>query len=97
MATPTATMLPPPPIETPVPEVTIGDPEKGRQYFGNVGANEATAGYEMLCVNCHTIDGKEEKIHRSPDLQGIFVRAGETVPGLTAAQYIYKSIMDPRA
>jgi mono/diheme cytochrome c family protein len=93
--TPPPTETPPPPTNTPVPEV-IGDAEAGRLVFENGGANEVTAEFPYLCAGCHTLDGSEGA-REGPDLQGISQRASETVPGLSAAQYIHQSIMDPRA
>jgi cytochrome c2 len=52
---------------------------------------------EAGCSGCHTLDGSDEKTHIAPDLLGISERAAETVPGLSAAQYLHQSIMDPRA
>jgi cytochrome c2 len=86
----------PSPKETPVPEV-MGDSEKGRQIFENGGANELSAGHGYLCTSCHTVDGSGEKTHNGPELKGISERGADTVPGLSAAQYIHQSIMDPRA
>ncbi len=92
-AEPTSTPIP---TLTPVPEV-VGDPEKGQEIFENGGANEASADLGARCAGCHTLDGSDEKTHNGPDLLGISDRGGETVPGLSAAQYIHQSIMDPRA
>ncbi len=88
---------PVPPTNTPIPEITSGDPERGREIFENGGENEASTSLGSLCSNCHTLDGSDEKTQNGPDLQGISERAGKTVPGLSAAQYIHQSIMDPRA
>jgi cytochrome c2 len=93
-ADPTITSIPPTP--TTVPEVT-GDPEAGRLIFENGGANEASSDLGALCTSCHTLDGSDEKIHNGPDLHGISERAADTVPELSAAQYLHQSIMDPRA
>ena len=84
------TVPPIPPTATTVPEVT-GDPQKGRTIF-EIGDLE-----EAGCSGCHTLDGSDEKTHIAPDLLGISERAAETVPGLSAAQYLHQSIMDPRA
>jgi mono/diheme cytochrome c family protein len=90
------TITPIPPTQTTVPEVT-GDPEAGRLVFENGGANEASSNLGALCSGCHTLNGSDEKTQNGPDLQGISERAEEIVPGLSAAQYIHQSIMDPRA
>jgi cytochrome c553 len=93
-AEPTITPIPPTP--TLVPEVT-GDAEAGRLIFENGGANEASSDLGALCTSCHTLDGSDEKTHNGPDLQGISERAADSVPELSAAQYLHQSIMDPRA
>lgn len=93
--TPAPTSSPPPPTNTPVPEVTLGDAERGRVIFENGGVREGWQGHH--CSRCHTLDGSDEKEHLAPPLQGISESAGERVPGLSAAQYIHQSIMDPKA
>jgi cytochrome c553 len=96
--TPPPTNTLPPPTNTSVPEVmVVGDPEKGQQFFESGGANELTTEAGVFCAYCHTYDGSDEKTHIAPDLKGISERAGETVSGLSAAQYIHQSIMDPKA
>ena len=99
-APPTNTPLPtntsPPPTETPVPEITSGDPERGRLIFENGGASENYKD-NAVCFRCHDLDDSGERVHNGPSLKGISERAGERVPGLSAAQYIHQSIMDPRA
>ena len=46
-----------------------------------------------LCFTCHTL-GKSGAL-RFPDLQGIGVRAGNSVSGLTGVQYLAQSIYEP--
>jgi cytochrome c1 len=96
---PLPTNTPPPPTitptDTPIPEV-VGIAERGREIFENGGAHENYIP-EAFCTRCHTLDGSDEKEHLGPQLRGISERAGERVPGLSAAQYIHQSILDPRA
>ena len=90
--TPPPTDTPPPPTDTPTPEIA-GNPERGRALFENGGSHEDYKP-RYACMNCHTLDGSEDN---GPTLQGISMRAGETVSGLTAAEYVRQSIMEPRA
>ena len=70
------------------PAADIGDPALGEELFRTGGAS-GTA-----CNTCHTLDGTELV---GPSLQGISERAADRVPGLTAAEYIHQSIVDPGA
>lgn len=49
-----------------------------------------------ICFACHDLDDSGDVVKEGPNLNGISERAGERVPGLSAAQYIHQSIMDPR-
>ena len=93
--TPRPTKTPKPP-DTPVPAVVeIGDAEKGQLIFENGGSVDGAD--QHRCSRCHTVDGSDEKNRNGPGLQGISEFGGERVPGLSAAQYIHQSILDPRA
>ncbi len=48
-----------------------------------------------LCLTCHTV-GKSGAL-RFPDLQGIGVRAGSRVPGMTDIDYLAQSLYEPAA
>ncbi len=79
----------PVPTEPPVIDLGVG------------GAGNAAAGvtvYEtagpIACNVCHSLDGT---VGLGPSLQGIASRAGDTVSGLNAEEYIRQSIMDPMA
>ena len=105
-----ATSTPEPPTATPTPEPppateevvsAIGDPDRGRQIFENGGEKytDAKTGHissTYICISCHSLDGSEGPVH-SPSLQGISERAGHRVPGLSAADYIRQSILEPDA
>jgi mono/diheme cytochrome c family protein len=66
-----------------------GDPKAGETLFAS-----ATIGSNPGCKTCHTVDGSKLV---GPSLQGIATRAGSTVQGELAEQYIRTSITDPNA
>ena len=70
---------------TPTPTGASGDPAAGRQVF-------LTAG----CVACHTIDGISSGMI-GPNLTTVASVAGTREPGVSAADYIGKSIETPGA
>ena len=82
---------------TTAPAATVGDPERGRQIWEDGGG--AFGGGPMSgCVACHSVDGSEQVSgRRAPTWQGISGRAGDRVPGLSAAEYLRESIVDPSA
>ena len=91
--TPIPTNTSPPPTETPVPEIeVVGDTERGAEIY-QIGGSREDYQSGQACVNCHSIDGTDGD---GPSLQGISARAEERVPGLSAADYIRQSIMEPR-
>ncbi len=47
------------------------------------------------CVTCHVLDPQSSGL--GPSLLGIYQTAGTRVPGLTAADYIRESIVNPNA
>jgi len=70
--------------------VAIGDLERGQELFmtgGGVIDN-------LPCSKCHSVDGSDSI---GPQLQGISEYAGRRVQGLSAAEYIEQSILDPSA
>ncbi len=99
---PTATATPPPtatpaPTETPVLSpidrmVAVRNPEKGKVLFETFQEN-AGSGYS--CSNCHL--PTSEKTNIGPGLLNIKQRAATRIEGLTAAEYIYESIIDSMA
>ena len=105
---PTDTPLPPPtatstPEPTPTPEptaapmlspidrlVAVRDAAKGEVLFNTF---QDAANY--ACANCHLPDS--EKTNLGPGLLNIKDRAAARVEGQSAAEYIYESIIDPKA
>ena len=80
-----------PPATTQV--ATVGDPERGRQIWDD-GGGALSGG----CQACHSLDGSEKAgTSRAPTFQGISGLAGDRVPGLSAAEYLRESIVDPAA
>lgn len=49
------------------------------------------------CFTCHRISGRGNKNGPGPNLNGVGLRAGERVPGLSAHDYVMQSILDPSA
>ncbi len=73
-------------VPTPVEPLVADTPEAlGRQAFAAAG-----------CVACHTITGVSTGT-LGPVLDGLATRAGDTVAGLTAEEYIRQSILEPSA
>jgi uncharacterized OsmC-like protein len=73
----------------------VGDPERGREIFETGGG---VISVENSCLQCHTLDGTvKPNPAAGPSIQGIFARAGDSVPGLSAVEYIRQSIVDPSA
>lgn len=72
----------------------VGDPVRGRQIWDDGGGVLSGP-----CSVCHSVDGSEKVgvIDRAPTWQGISGRAGDRVPGLSAEEYLRKSIVDPSA
>ncbi len=97
-AAPLQTEMPPtdpPPAETTAPELIAE--ERGREIFFNGGKHDSYTP-ERSCSTCHSLDGTvSAKGDTGPSLLGIAARAGERVPGLSAAAYIRQSIMDTPA
>ncbi|HMZ08392.1 MAG TPA: c-type cytochrome, partial [Anaerolineales bacterium] len=71
-------------------DVHIPDPVMGEKIY-----YETAAGVNAGCRICHSLT-KDERII-GPSFYGIANRAGERVPGLTAEEYLYQSIVDPNA
>ncbi len=99
-ATPTLEPTPAATEEEPVTDsLQVGDPERGREIFENGGEKytDVKTGHKLnnyICLHCHSLDGSEG---RGPSLQGISERAADRVPGLSAAEYIRQSILEPDA
>lgn len=73
-------------LEPLLPPVDESTPEgRGQAVFVQAGCNA-----------CHTISGISSGIV-GPALDGLAARAGQTVSGLTAEEYIRQSIMEPSA
>jgi Cytochrome c len=71
-----------------------GDPQAGQRLFNGEIALEDRAA--LPCSQCHSVDpGGDASL--GPNLSNIGVRAGATVPGQTATEYLRISIVDPDA
>ncbi len=71
-------------IEAIAPESVAGDPEAGAAVYVSLG-----------CAGCHATEG--DTVMVGPSLAGLAGRAGEEVEGLSAAEYIEQSIVEPDA
>jgi hypothetical protein len=74
-----------------VVRVMSGDPERGRDIFETGGGV-----INRPCNDCHTLTGTP-KAGGGPSLLGISTTAADRVPGLSAAEYLLQSIMEPDA
>ncbi len=72
----------------------VGDPERGREIWEDGGGVIGSG-----CSACHSVDGSELTVpaFTAPSWQGISGLAGDRVPGLSAAEYLRESIVDPAA
>jgi ferredoxin len=73
-----------------VDEVVESRADAGRSLFF-----ENTLGVNTGCRVCHSL--KEGVVIVGPSLDGVGTRAGSTVPGLSSAEYLHQSIVDPDA
>ena len=71
-------------------DVHIPDPVAGEHIY-----YETAAGVNAGCRICHSISKNETII--GPSFYGIADRASERVPGMTAEEYLYQSIVEPNA
>ncbi len=69
---------------------THGDPEMGRRLFF-----EEVPGVNVGCRLCHSLEPGVRLV--GPSLAGVATRAAQRVPGLSAEEYLYQSIVDPDA
>ncbi len=65
-----------------------GDVSRGAALF-NQTLNGAPP-----CANCHSLDGS---VITGPSLKGVASIAGSRIPGLSAGEYLYQSIISPAA
>ena len=69
---------------------TAGDPEMGRRLF-----LEEVPGVNAGCRLCHSLEPGVRLV--GPSLYGIGTTAAQRVPGLSAEEYLYQSIVEPDA
>ena len=72
--------------------VSMRDPQKGAILFETF---QETAGTGYSCANCHSPTSEEKLV--GPGLLNIKSRALTRVEGQSAVEYIYNSIVDPKA
>lgn len=92
--TPIPTATPEPtsaPVLSPIERlVAVRDPMNGAMLFGTF---QDAANY--ACSNCHLSDSEKENL--GPGLLNIKDRAATRVEGMSAAEYIYQSIVDSKS
>ncbi len=64
---------------------------------GNVGRGSALYNGRLACFTCHGQQGLPGSNTVGPPIDGIGTEAATRIQGLTAAQYLYESILDPNA
>ena len=105
---PSVTPTPVPPTETPMPTATSAPPTEPppQSPIDRLVAVRNAANGETLfntfqdaanysCANCHSPDSEKKLI--GPGLLNIKDRAATRIPGQSAAEYIYQSIIDTNA
>jgi hypothetical protein len=70
------------------------DPERGRQIF--MGERPISDG-SLACIECHPVTPGERSQIMGQELSNIGGRAGSTVPGQSAEEYLRAAIVDPDA
>lgn len=83
----TATLLDPPAAASPLPVSASDDVEMGRQLFTG---QLAVPGF-VACIGCHSID-PAGRAGIGPNLAAVAQVAAQRAPGMTAAEYIERSI-----
>jgi len=70
----------------------IGDAANGEKLFSQatIGANNAPG-----CITCHSLE--PDVVIVGPSQAGLATRAETRVPGMSAADYIHQSIVEPNA
>jgi hypothetical protein len=70
----------------------IGDAANGERLFAQptIGANNAPG-----CITCHSLE--PDVVIVGPSQAGLATRAQSRVPGMSAADYIHQSIVEPNA
>lgn len=66
-----------------------GDPERGAQLFAQGQADAPP------CSTCHQVVSGQVGFSLGPDLVGIAERGATRVAGMTAAEYLRQSILEP--
>ena len=80
------------PAETNPEAEAIGNAENGETLFAQatIGANNAPG-----CITCHSLE--PDVVIVGPSQAGLATRAETRVPGMSAADYIRQSIVEPNA
>ncbi len=78
--------------EAPAEEEPIGNAANGEALFAQptIGTNNAPG-----CITCHSLE--PDVVIVGPSQAGLATRAQSRVPGMSAADYIHQSIVEPNA
>ncbi len=78
--------------EAPAEEEPIGNAANGETLFAQptIGTNNAPG-----CITCHSLE--PDVVIVGPSQAGLATRAQSRVPGMSAADYIHQSIVEPNA
>jgi cytochrome c2 len=71
-----------------------GNAARGKQLF--TGEAQIAGGSVPICADCHSVEPGEVGVI-GPNLSNIGNRAAETIPGMSATEYLRQSIVDPDA
>ncbi|NNC92058.1 MAG: c-type cytochrome [Acidimicrobiia bacterium] len=72
-----------------------GNPSTGSSRSGEEIFSERILGPNPGCITCHSMDPETTLV--GPSIAGIATRAGSRVAGVSAADYLRQSILDPSA
>lgn len=72
-----------------------GDPENGRELYS--GEMLIASGDAPACIMCHPVMAGESAQVMGPNLSNVGNRAGHTVPGQSAEEYLRLAIVEPDA
>ena len=72
-----------------------GDPAAEGEFDGEELFSASVLAGNAGCITCHSL--QPDRVLVGPSMAGIATRAGDREPGVTAADYIRKSILSPAA
>jgi mono/diheme cytochrome c family protein len=85
------------PLDAPAPPPVRLPASAAGLPAGDAAAGERLYQGRFACASCHGTPARPGSNAVGPSLDGIARAAGARVPGLSAAEYLYQSILDPNA